>query len=411
MAGPWSCVPTGPLAEANAEATWGVAAVIETDDGPRFVTVGTSFAVDSTRLVTNAHVIDAVLELALQFDPSVKFAVVQHETGTYFLIERMWKHPDFDPERFLSTPDLGVISVAGVLPTVVTLANDFRLRGLSVLDNVALCGFPGDVSLDVGSSRPRATCLPGTITALRPFDPNEPASPENTLLIQHDIPTSRGTSGSAIFNAMGQVVAVNNAATVDESASNRFAVRADLVRLLLDDIDLGLVPSLTIVRSAPAAEPEPVAPTVCPTADYRNEAIGFGFDPPLAFDGPVTFADERVVPDRLLSLAFAFDAFLQIDVSVSTDSPSLSDWLAEWTRRRTDQGDTLVRTETVTMPSGVEATILTWHVPRTFGRLTAVELWAVRDDLRFGFSTVLSSADFAALGETILESFRSVCVD
>ena len=64
-------------------------AVHRVDDEVFWRKDGTSFAVDSDRLVTNAHVIDAVLELAGQFDPSVKFAVVQHETGTYFLIERM----------------------------------------------------------------------------------------------------------------------------------------------------------------------------------------------------------------------------------------------------------------------------------------------------------------------------------
>ncbi|MCH7873527.1 MAG: matrixin family metalloprotease [Planctomycetes bacterium] len=63
-------------------------------------------------------------------------------------------------------------------------------------------------------------------------------------MIQHDIQASRGTSGSALFDERGDVVAVHNAATIDETASNRFAIRVDLVRELLSDIGLGRIAAI-----------------------------------------------------------------------------------------------------------------------------------------------------------------------
>ena len=70
---------------------------------------------------------------------------------------------------------------------------------------------------------------------------------------------------------------------------------------------LFLVVTLIFAAACARADPEPAATTICPTADYRNEAIGFGFDPPADFDGPVTFADDRVVPGH----SFKFAAALQ----------------------------------------------------------------------------------------------------
>lgn len=164
--------------------------------------------------------------------PEARLVVVQHETGIYLELVRMWKHALYDPDNILSTPDVGIIEVAGFLPTSLPLADFDVLRDLSVLEELSLCGFPGDVSR-IGeyleSSRPRVTCLSGSLSALRPFYPGDAATDRNTFLIQHDIQTSGGTSGSAIFDALGRVVAIHNASTQDTTASNRFAMRIDLV--------------------------------------------------------------------------------------------------------------------------------------------------------------------------------------
>lgn len=95
--------------------------------------------------------------------------------------------------------------------------------------------------------RPRATCLSGEITAMRPFDATVAATPENTVLIQHDIPTTSGTSGSALFDAFGSVVGVHSSRTLDDVGSNRFGVRADELVLLLGYVRRGELSPLPIV--------------------------------------------------------------------------------------------------------------------------------------------------------------------
>ena len=161
--------------------------------------------------------------------------------------------------------------------------------------------------------------MTGRITALRPFDPSDPDTPTNTLLIQHDIQASGGTSGSAIVDKAGQVIAVNNAGTTDESASNRFAIRADLVRVFLADIDAGHVEPLTIDRTGTNRGNQPPAAT-CPAASWHSQAFGFGFNPPTGFFGPV--ADDNPDADDLFARDFVFDELLQIDINVFAWSPS-----------------------------------------------------------------------------------------
>ena len=112
-------------------------------------------------------------------------------------------HPEYDANaQVLTTPDVGLLGVSANTATeYLTLATQHSVRELEVFDSVAMCGYPGTVTLFIdilnslltgGNLRPRATCYSGEITSLRPFNPSEPATPENTYLIQHDLHENPG---------------------------------------------------------------------------------------------------------------------------------------------------------------------------------------------------------------------------
>lgn len=394
-----------PVADsaAVANATWGVAVGGTVDSHDVFLVFGSSFAIDQSRLVTNAHVVEAAAELFGLLQAGMELVVVQHETRVYCGIDEMYVHPEYDPARPLSTPDVGIIEVDCVLPSTIVLADDATLYDLALLDDVSLCGFPGDVTLldiELGSSRPRATCLTGSITGLRPFDLNEPTTPLNASVIQHDIQTSRGTSGGPVFDSLGRVVAINSAGTTDSTASNRFAIRVDQVRPFVAEIDLGLI------------SPVPLAPatfTRCADRAYWNRTYSFGFDPPPGFDGP--FPDDNPSASDLFAVDFVFDELLQIEISVDTALFTLDSWIDAWVEVRTDDGEILLDVEEILMPSGVEATRLEWLTPGINYDFYLIELWSVRSGLVYQFWALMTPGDFLNFGNSIRASFRSACIE
>ncbi len=227
-------------------ATWQVLAASPLD--PSAGMIATAFAIDENRLATNAHVVYGTANVLRAGGLG---AVVQHETGADLEIVNMWAHPDYDGNS-VTSPDVGVIEVNGRLPSWLPLADEAVVRSLRILDDVTLCGFPGDVALLIDFAnlqpgdefRPRASCFTGSISSLRPFDPSAPATPANLQLIQHDIATTGGTSGSAVLDDSGRVIAIHAAATTHEGGTNRFASRSDTLRDLLQLIDSGSLPPL-----------------------------------------------------------------------------------------------------------------------------------------------------------------------
>ncbi|MCH8147093.1 MAG: trypsin-like peptidase domain-containing protein [Planctomycetes bacterium] len=238
------------------ESTWQV--IAGSPSLPFSTVVATAFAVEENMLATNAHVVEALI-IIMGMNDGVA-VVVQHETGDIRDIAETWVHAAYNGDP-LTSPDIGVIRVRGAHGQVfgftypwVGLPDIGSEPEISVLDPLILCGFPGDVSdaidftrFDPGRDfRPRASCLTGTVSSLRPFDPSDVATPDNTFLIQHDIATTGGTSGSAIISENGQVIAINSASTTNEAGLNRFAVRSDLLQQVLTRIRVGSLSPLRI---------------------------------------------------------------------------------------------------------------------------------------------------------------------
>ncbi|MCG3138051.1 MAG: hypothetical protein HJJLKODD_01908 [Phycisphaerae bacterium] len=248
------------------------------------VFTATAFGVDSNLFATNAHVTQALIDLFTE--PGAAAWLIQNETGYYRSIDQVWTHPQFIDGQ--PGPDVGLIHITGAagifLP--LQLASTDTLQSLHVFDEVSLCGFPGDIvtTIDLtgdpnGAWRPRTTCLQGTISALRPFDSSDMATPANTQLVQYDLPTSPGTSGSAVFNDLGEVIGINSSGIVGQGDYN-FAIRADVLQQLMDWKSSGAVEPVTLTDVEIDVPP-------CQTSWY-NDDWQFGFDLPSGFDTLIT---------------------------------------------------------------------------------------------------------------------------
>lgn len=194
--------------------------------------IGTAWALEERLLITNAHVVEAFVDLGGQFE---RVLALRAGTREVYEVSEGAMHPAYNGD---GTPDVGLFVVDEALPT------QLRLAARSVLlapgDELQIVGFPGDVAdLDVfevspGESIPQATALTGRITALRAFDATEDVSVENIGIIQHQTPTTGGTSGSSMVRC-GAVVGVNFGGTPDTAGANSFGIHVrhvyDLVGL------------------------------------------------------------------------------------------------------------------------------------------------------------------------------------
>jgi hypothetical protein len=244
--------PKSPTLEAPdesypASACWQVV-VYDADHDP--ICIATAFAVAEHLLATNAHVVEAVAE-GLREGGSA--SVVQHDTGVTFDIVWLWKHPGYRGDDSIG-PDVGLLSVNEPLPAILRLADAENLHRISPFDPVRMYGFPGDVarSIDledfaVGPVRPRATAAVGIITAMRPFRPLQDATPDSSLVVQHDLRSVGGNSGSPILNDDGKVVAVNAQASKESSPRLGLAIRSDVLDGLLRMVRLGVLPTVDTV--------------------------------------------------------------------------------------------------------------------------------------------------------------------
>lgn len=224
--------------------------------------VGTGFAVDSQRLVTNGHIADAldsldqhVSDFNHSYDTNVRSAwlIVRNLTQrlyyrvNYYQIGKVQLHPEWDAEVDVS-PDLALLSIAeGRMYSDMELLPSFAALSLRVGQPVATLGFPGELQGGyLEALFPIATFKDGTISALRPPQQGDFYTVQDTYVLQHNLDLSGGTSGSPIFDASGRVVAVNNAgiqmpvitvggsrASVSQAALG-FGIRVDKVHELIE---------------------------------------------------------------------------------------------------------------------------------------------------------------------------------
>jgi hypothetical protein len=262
------------VANAATYAVYGEA-IVNTGVEPELVhfQIGTAWAADRRLLVTNAHVTQAFVEFAESGLQLERALAIQAGTGEVVTLLRELTHPEYDGDP-LRSPDVGLFTTQQELPATLALADDGV--GIELGDEINIVGFPGDVTdfIEVvpGETVPQATSLSGQVTALRTHDDTEAVTMENLDVIQHQAPTTPGTSGSSMV-ACGQVIGVNNAGTVNlvavpaadgsvtfdrqAAAANNFGVHVrhirELVGLFQDNALQGSeLPAEAAVVNAPA---------------------------------------------------------------------------------------------------------------------------------------------------------------
>ena len=162
----------------------------------------TAFAVRPSMLATNARCIQ---EARAKGGTIVALENEGRGTSRFDVID-MRQHPSYRPDDPNNlTPDVGIVTIRGKAAVVLDIANKQELSAIGAGDEVYLIGFPGRL---MDATNPAATFLAAHIGRLTGAS-GRPVAYQDNWLLQHDASTTRGTSGSPIFNGQGKVVAIN----------------------------------------------------------------------------------------------------------------------------------------------------------------------------------------------------------
>ena len=199
---------------------------------------------DGTKaLATNAHVAEMFLQA--RSDPAMagmRVVVVQPRGPDYPQIEvtGVKLHPAWGPsneanERIIRKVlakaaqdvkpmlgyDVALMFVAdpSQLAEPLKYASMEKIRALKTGDPLVLVGYAGEGLRGTDARRPEPTSQAGIVTSMTTFYLYK-AGDEEDLLVQHSVPAAGGASGSPMFNADGEVVALINAVNVADMASD-----------------------------------------------------------------------------------------------------------------------------------------------------------------------------------------------
>jgi V8-like Glu-specific endopeptidase len=207
--------------------------------------VGSGFAITPNTILTNAHVYIGALSAYIIYKQkgyNVKPVAVrngQSSTGQYaFILDTGGYHTQYvDTTNF--THDIGFFKTSSSMSKWISLQSALEIQKIKVGQEIGTLGYPGETS-DRINRIAYATFKNGVISSLSPFNSSDVPTISNTLIVQHNLNTSGGTSGSPIFDILGNLVAINNSSKKEaiwDDATGRFkyiptgavawAIRAD----------------------------------------------------------------------------------------------------------------------------------------------------------------------------------------
>ena len=213
--------------------------------------LGTAFAAHyENALWTNGHIAVALVNYMTQLQSLNPLPVAIRANCTVggadtYILTRYSVHPGYTGET--NSPDVALLAIEETLPGQLTIASVAEAENLKVGLPVATSGFPGEIEA-MNTATPIPTFKDGTISALRPYNPDSLLPcPTNNHFIQHNLDLSGGTSGSPVFDTIGAVIGINNSGTervvIDQntgqptripSGNIGFAIRIDEVWTMID---------------------------------------------------------------------------------------------------------------------------------------------------------------------------------
>ena len=247
------------LAEAAQKYEQAVGVVVLTgNEGP--FPFGTAWALGDHVLATNSHVAKPVGEIlqkggavyvVLNKNPDKKFRITQAVVHPLY----EGSHPNMDGhESAVPAYDVGLLVVQEKLPVAFHIAPQSELKKLRSGYRVAYLGFPseGMAGGGVDPHNPVATMQSGIVTSVTDWWLSK-ADFDKALLVQHNLAATGGASGSPIFNANGEVIALLSAGNIigqvqvgpdgsaqviraPSAAMVNFAQRADLLQEFMDRV-------------------------------------------------------------------------------------------------------------------------------------------------------------------------------
>jgi hypothetical protein len=231
----------GAAADPIREATWLVVIQASDADVPQ---EATALAILPNMLATSGRVTEQIKALRRD-DADVIVALFRHHSGERLEPEVVWTHPDFDPKR-PDSPDVGLIRVAGTLPSFIELDAD-AAGALAAGQTIFTCGFTavatGDMDfheLDPPPLHPRVTCLTGSV---QPEDSQQRLAAQaggRAAAIHHDFAPLAGLSGSSIFDEDFDIVGLLAGDTSGpRSWASPVEVIAELPVLILSNLVVG----------------------------------------------------------------------------------------------------------------------------------------------------------------------------
>jgi V8-like Glu-specific endopeptidase len=196
--------------------------VIQEED--RRTPVGTAFAIEGGRLVTNAHVA-APLALLAADGPRAAF-VVNADGPAPRRIRGVTLHPGWRAGSIAD--DVALLDVEGNAPTPLTLAGDDAIRALAPGDTVAIFGFPDPFA---EPDRPHGSLTASVLQEVRG---------SRYLVVRMAVVP--GASGSPVFTPNGRVIGMiagsggagRAEVTGGEETSRGVAISAAVIRQAIE---------------------------------------------------------------------------------------------------------------------------------------------------------------------------------
>lgn len=192
----------------------GIGLVVLAGNG-KSVPLGTAWAVGPNMFATNAHVATPVLQ-ALKQGASAFIAINKHPDQR-FRVKTAIPHPRYfsrevgmDGKPPVTTPyDVGILIIEGHAGVTLHPAESTKLQALDSGHRIAFLGFPMEDLRNGGvdPQNPVATMQSGIVTSVTDFWLAKSVF-DNRRLIQHNLPTVGGSSGSPIFDSDGDVVGI-----------------------------------------------------------------------------------------------------------------------------------------------------------------------------------------------------------